>query len=260
MRKRLIAALIGVGAGALVLGAYFALLHAGIQIRPELLIGGAAALVFAGAVAVFSLVAMDRPAFRSNVTPLLLSEDPATQYVFFFKRPDAIQITAKADASVGEMLVRFGDAFKAAPEAMKKSVVLTIKGGPKKPFATITLQQLFGTLKPFSLDHVILTNDKDELIGYIPGKRAAAEFTSDKAVANIDKYIVQVLTDPEKCAVLRELGGVTRDDTIGADEDSLHAQAKIWANEKANGLILHRHLKPVGFISKMDVLRLNARQ
>jgi hypothetical protein len=260
MRKRLIAALIGAGAGALVLGAYYALLRAGIQVRPELLVGGGAALVFAGAVAVFSLVAMDRPAFRSGVTPLLLNEDPATQYVFFFKHPGALQITAKPDASVGEMLVRFGDAFKASSAEMTKTVVLTLKGGPKKPFATVTLQQLFGTLKPFSLEHVILTNDKDELIGYIPGKRAAVEFTGDKAVAQIDKYLVQVLVDPEKCAVLRELGGVTRDDTIGADDDSLHAQAKIWANEKANGLILHRHLKPVGFISKMDVLRLNARQ
>ncbi len=30
------------------------------------------------------------------------------------------------------------------------------------------------------------------------------------------------------------------------------------ANEKVQGLILHKQLKPVGFISKVDVLRINA--
>ncbi|HWD29488.1 MAG TPA: hypothetical protein VG387_20115 [Rhizomicrobium sp.] len=257
MRKRLIAALIGAGAGALALCAYYALLYAGIRIRPELLIGGAAALVFAGAVAVFSLVAMDRPAFRKVRPAILLNEEPAKEFIYPFKPDGAIQIAAKPEQSVGEMLVRYGDAFKAAPDKLTKDIVLTVRAG-KTDFPHQSLLQLFAILGQYNLEHVILLDEKGDFVGYIPGKRAKKEFTGEKALANIDKYIVTVLKKPAESAVLRDLGGATRDDTIEQNDTSMNAQAKLWANDKVQGLIVHQHLKPVGFISRMDVLRINA--
>ena len=258
MMRRLLAALIGVGAGVLLLGGYYGALRAGLHVRPDLMFVGAAALAFAGAVAVFSLVAMDRPAFRSSRAALLLNEDPAKEYVFPFRGANILQVLARPDMSVGEMLVRFGDDFKSPPDQMSKTIVVAIKGSARKPFPSMTLQQLFAVLKPYNLEHVLLSSEKDDFIGYIPGKRAAKEFTGDKAAEAIDKYIVKVLADPSGCAVLRDVGGVTRDDTIAETANAFQAQAKLWSNEKIQGLVLHRHLKPVGFISKVDVLRINA--
>ncbi len=258
MRRRLLAALTGMGAGALLLGAYFAALHYGVQLRPELVVAAGAAFVFAAAVALFALVAMDRPAFRSVRAALVLNEDPAKEYVFFFRGSDVLQITARPEMSVGEILVRFGDTFKEPPEQMTKSIVVTIKGSTKKPFAWMTLHRLFLMLKPYNVEHVLLMNEKDEFIGYIPGKRATKDFSGDKAMENIDKYVVQILVKPEGSAALRELGGATADDTVAETDNAFQAQAKLWANEKIPGLVLHRKLKPVGFISKVDVLRINA--
>jgi hypothetical protein len=258
MKRRLLAVAIGLGAGLLLLGAYLAALNAGIHLRPDLVVAGSAALVFAGAVALFALVTMDRPAFRSARAALPLNEDPAKEYIYFFRGPATLQISARPDMSVGEMLVRFGDDFKAPPEKMTKAITVTLKGSPKKPFATITLQQLFAVLKPYNLEHVLLMDDKDAFVGYVPGKRAKTEFTGDKAMENIDKFIVKVLTRTSESAVLRDLGGVTGDDTIKESETAFDAQAQLWKNEKVQGLIVQRKLKPVGFISKVDVLRINA--
>ena len=141
---------------------------------------------------------------------------------------------------------------------MTKVIAITLKGSPKKPFATMTLQQLFAMVKPYNVEHVLLVNEKDEFIGYIPGKRALKEVGGDKAVEAIDKYLVKVLSDPETCGVLRDLGGVTREDTVAETDNAFQAQAKLWSNEKIQGLIVHKHLKPVGYISKVDVLRINA--
>jgi hypothetical protein len=258
MKRRLLAVAIGFGAGLLLLGAYLAALNAGIHLRPDLVMAGSAALVFAGAVALFALVTMDRPAFRSARAALPLNEDPAKEYIFFFRGPATLQITARPDMSVGEMLVRFGDAFKATPDKMTKPITVTLKGSAKKPFAAMTLQQLFAVLKPFNLEHVLLMDDRDELVGYIPGKRALKEFTDDKAKENIDKFVVNVLIRPMESPVLRELGGLTGDDTIKESETAFDAAAQLWKNEKVQGLIVQRKLKPVGFISKVDVLRINA--
>lgn len=258
MMKRLLAAVIGVGAGAVLFGAYAALLKSGIQIRPDLTLAAAAAIVFASAVAVFALIAMDRPAFRGSRATLLLNEEPATEFVFPFRGDSMAQITARPEMSLGESLARFGETFKRPPEEMTKDITLTIKGSRRAPFATVTLQQLFLTLKPFKLTHVLLTGDKDEFIGYIPGKRALKEFTADDAAEKVTKFIVKVVDNPGDSRILRDIGGASRLDTISETDDARRAEAQLWADESAQGLVVHKHLKPVGYISKVDVLRLNA--
>jgi hypothetical protein len=257
MKKRLVAALIGVGAGGLAVGAYYAASQTGIHLRPEMVVAAAAVLAFASAVSVFALVAMDRPSYSGARATLLLNEEPATGFIFSFKGPNTAPILARPDMSVGEMLVRYGDAFRNPPDQMTKAIVLTLKGSSKKPFASITLQQLFLTLKPFHLEHVLLTNERGDFIGYIPGKRASKEFTGDKAVESIDKFIVKILENPSDSAKLREIGGANSDDTVAETDNTQSAEAKIWANDNVQGLVIHHKLKPAGFISKVDVLRLN---
>ncbi len=235
MWKRLIAALIGVGAGLALAGAYFGARHFGVHLSPDMVVAAGAACVFAGAVAVFALVAMDRPAFRSARAALVLNEDPAKEYIFFFRGPNMLQVTARPDQSIGEIFVRFGDAFKTPPEQMRKSIVVTLKGSAKKPFMWMTLQQLFATLKPYNVEHVLLATEKDEFLGYIPGKRAVKEFTAEKAMENIEKYIVNVLVKPADCAVLRDIGGATRDDTVAESDNAFQAQAKLWRTRRCRG-------------------------
>lgn len=258
MKKGLIAALVGVGAGAVLLGAYAGLLYAGIQVRPEFVMAGTAALAFAGTVAVFSLLAMDKAHAPGSPMPILMNEVPATHFIFAFTGKSLMQVTARPEQSVGEILVRYADLFKGAPSDVEKEFVLTIKGSRRTSFDITRVQQLFGTLKPFKVAHVILMADGDEFVGYIPGKRAIKEFTGDDSATKIDKYILKVLVSPSLSGVLRELGGVAQTDVVSDADTAASAQAKVWANESIQGFVVHHHLKPAGFISKVDVLKLNA--
>ena len=91
MKKGILAALIGVGAGAVLFGAYYGALHYGVRIRPDFMLVGAAALAFASTVAVFALVSMDRPVAFGGRARLLLTEQPAVAYVFPFNSPDMVR-------------------------------------------------------------------------------------------------------------------------------------------------------------------------
>ena len=264
MKKGLLAALIGVCAGAAVFGAYFAAPRFGVRIPPDLLLVAAAALAFAGTVAVFALVAMDRPGFLPSRARLLLNEEPATEYVFPFAGPNLVQVVVRPGMSLGEIFARFDSVFKKAPDEVGKDIVLTIRGSRKMSLATYTLQQVFLTLKPYSLLHVLLKDEKDAFIGYIAGKRAIKEFTggdtpgaADESANKITKYIVWVIDHPDEAGVLREIGGATSEDTVKDTDDTFDAERTFWGNEAVQGLVVLHHLRPAGYISKVDVLRLS---
>jgi len=257
MKKKLQAAAIGIGAGGLLLGGYIGAWQHGIRIPSDFFLPATAAFTFAATVAVFALIALERPSHPSAKATLHLNEEPATNYIYPFTGPKVVPILARPDMTVGEMLVRQSAALKGAPDKTGLPIALTIRSSNRKPFASITLQQLFLALKPFPLEHVLLMNEKNNFIGYIPGKRALKEFVGDGAVENIDKYIVKVLANPSENAVLREIGGATNDDAISEAKDTQVAEAQIWTNEKTNGLVIHRGLQPIGYISKVDLLRLN---
>jgi hypothetical protein len=248
-----LAALAGVGAGILLLAALAALqvlLH-----RPELTFIAAAAVIFASAVAVFML---HKPNYGTARATLRLNEEPAVEFVFPFRGENIAQIVARPETPLAMVLARFGDTFKRAPSEMTKLITITLKGSKKGPFPTLTLQQLFLTLKPFKLEHVVLLDAADQFVGYIPGKRASKEFTGDNAAEKITKYIVNPIERPDDAGVLREIGGVPDADTVKESDDTRYAEALLWANESVNGLVVKRKSKPMGFISKVDILRLNA--
>lgn len=258
MMNRLWAALTGIGAGAALFGAYRAFQYYGGHIPPDLTIVGAAAVAFASSIAVFALTVMDRPAHPGSRPPLKLNEKPATAYIFPFRGDEVAQITAKPEMPLAMVFARFGDTFKRAPSEMTKDITVTLKGSRKTPFPTITLQQLFLALKPFKLEHVLLLSDKDEFIGYIPGKRASKEFTGDYAADKITKYIVNVIEKPDESGVIREIGGATEADTVKDTDDVRYAERTLWSNESVSGLVVLRRSRPAGYISKVDVLRLEA--
>ena len=262
MIKRLLAASIGLGAGILVFAAYAAYVYMGGKSSPEGIAVATAAIVLASAVAMFALATMEKPHYGSART-IRLNEEPAVEYIFPFKGDNIAQIFARPETPLAMMLARFGDALKKAPSEMTRDITVTLqasklKGSKKIPFATITLQQLFLTLKPFRLEHVLLLGEDDHFIGYIPGKRASKEFTGDNAADKITKYLVDVIEKPDGAAVLREVGGVPDSDTIKETDDLHYASGLLWSNEAITGLVVKRKSRPVGYISKVDVLRLNA--
>jgi hypothetical protein len=257
MIKRFVAALIGLGAGAALLIAYAGFAALGGKLSPETTAIAAAAIVLACAVALFALIAMERPGYGTTRT-LKLNERPATEYIFPFKGENVAQVFARPETPLAMMLARFGDAFKKTPAEMTKDIAVTLKGSRKMPFVTLTLQQLFLTLKPFRLEHVLLMSEDDQFIGYIPGKRASKEFTGDNAAEKITKYIVNIFERPDDAGVIREIGGSAEADIVKENDDVRYAESMIWANESVNGLVVKRRSKPFGSISKVDVLRLNA--
>jgi hypothetical protein len=257
MIKRLLAALMGVGAGAVLLLAYAAYVYAGGKVSPETTTIAATAIVLACAVAVFALVAIERPVYGTART-LKLNQEPAVEYIFPFRGDNIAQIFARPETPLTMMLARFGDTFKKTPADMPKDITVTLKGSSKTPFATITLQQLFLTLKPFRLEHVLLISENDHFIGYLPGKRASKEFTGHNAAEKITKYVVAAFEKPDDAGIIREIGGVPDADSVKEGDDVRYAEAMLWANEAINGLVVKRKSKPFGYISKVDVLRLNA--
>jgi hypothetical protein len=257
MIKKLLAASIGVGAGVLLFGAYALYVYLGGRLSPEATTVAAAAIVLACAVALFALVAMERPVYGTSRT-LKLNEEPAVEYVFPFKGDNIAQIFARPEMPLDAMLARFGDTFKKPAAEKTKDITVTLKGSRKTPFATITLQQLFLTLKPFRLEHVLLIAENDQFIGYLPGKRASKEFTGDNAADKITKYVVRVFEKPDDAGIIREIGGASDTDTVKDNDDVRYAEAMLWANEAINGLVVKRKSVPFGYISKVDVLRLNA--
>ncbi len=237
---------------------YFAAPYAGLHVELSLIATMAAVLAAGFSVAALTVLMADRSRFGGGRATLLLNEDPAKEYVFPFRGENVAQIVARADMPLAMVLARFGDTFRRPAAEMTKDITVTLRGSKKMPFPTITLQQLFLTLKLFKLEHVLLFSDKDEFIGYIPGKRAAKEFTGDNAAEKITKYVVNVIDKPDNAGVLREIGGAAEADTVKASDDIRYAERQLWSNESVNGLIVLKKGKPAGYISKVDVLRLNA--
>lgn len=282
MGRRWLAALIGLCAGAAAFGGYLFATSYGYRVNPQIVEMAGAALAFAAAVAVFSLVVIDRPAAGGAKSPIWLNEEPATEYVAHFRGPHTASMEITPEMPLAHIMARYQDLLTPKnDDKIKPAITLTLRASPKdKGFSTVLLQQVFLALKPVSLQHVLLVNRKGQFIGYIPGKRAIAEFAGDRTDEKIGKYIVKLLErnddaprmldirqadadgtpkNPDPTAVLREIGGASGRDTIAENDDSRHAEAKIWKDETIRGLVVHNHLRPVGYISKDDLLRLNVR-
>jgi hypothetical protein len=283
-RRRWLAALIGVVAGAVAFGGYVGATYAGIHISPEIIEMAGAALAFAAAVAVFSLLVMDKPVVGGAKSPIWLNEQPATREIFFFKGEESTAMDITPEMSLAQIMARYQDVLSPLEGKPKKAITLTLKASAKdRGFSTVTLQQLFQLLKPLTLTHVLLVSRKGNFVGYIPGKRAITEFASDKSDEKIGKYIVKLLEAsdadsarrsdirqnpdgsatekeiPDRTLILREIGGSAGLDTLAETDDSRHGEAKIWKDESVHGFVIHSHLKPIGYISKADLIKLNVR-
>ncbi len=237
------------------LAVYFAVPRLGGHVDSNLIILVAGALAFGASTAALLLTALTRPVAARPYQRTKLNEMPVTQKVSLFSDAEKVSITARPEQSAGEVLVRFGDTFKASPEQMEKKIVLTLKGSKKAAFNPVVLRQLFATLAPYKLEHVVLM-EGESFVGYIPGKKAATDFTGAHAESKIAECIVKVLADPAQTKALRAMNGATVADTVDESDDIRKAVIKFNADESLQELIVHKHLRPVGVITRSDLLTL----
>ena len=262
MRRVAIAAGVGVVAGLLVAGIYFGAPLAGFRIDVSVLVALAAILAFASSVAAFTLSALARPIGGRAHASTRMTESPVWQFVTPFKEPGAIALVVRPGIPVEHLLMRYQGIFDKPAENAERKFLISIKKAKKgfEPFNPVVLKALFEKLKPFTKsEHVLLLNEHDEFMGYIPWANAIKEFTGDNAETKIGKNIVEVLDDPAKSIRLRAVGGMATQDSI-SDTASIHdAAKKTWYDDPMHGLVVYhgdRNRKLVGVIARNSVLQL----
>jgi hypothetical protein len=258
MRNSWIALLIGAAAGSVMAGAWIGAPYMGLHVQPATLVAVAAILAFATSIATFALLATNKPDHGASRATLNLDEKPATAFIFPFRSENLSQIVLKPETPLAMALARFGTTFERPSSEMSRNIMVTLKASRRMPFPTTTLQQLFLMLKSFKVQHVLLVDDKDRFVAYIPGARALKEFTGGDAADKITKYVVRVLLNPDSSEIVHEIGGNAQSDTIKTSQDVGDARKELWKDETVQGLVVLRKMKPVGYISRLDVLKLHA--
>ncbi len=255
MNKVAISCAIGVIAGLALAGAYAAAPYAGIFIAPSTLMVVAAIAAFGSSIAILTLSAISRPEKKKEKKPTKrLSELAGDDYARF--PASGVRIVLRPDSVIEELdVVRHPYAY------VKCTIFLTIKkSSGKAVFNPILIKRLFLALKDFeAFLHIVLVNEHDEFIGYIPAAFARARLIGDNAESMIRKYIVDILANPKESGTLMEIGGLSKEETIADGEHVGDALKKV--NEGLfRGLVVFkdkRNRKPIGVIYSEDLVKLN---
>jgi hypothetical protein len=249
-------------AAALVLTAvYFIAPLAGMNLQAQL-VAVAACLAAGYAVAGLIHLGFNKPGLGRAYASSRLNEEPVVHFIVPFREPGTVPLVALPNVTLDIMLVRHGSMFKEPEKHQDKKVFLTIKKSKKEVFNPVVLRSLFEAIKPFDKsEHVLLVNEHDEVVGYIPWARASKEFVGDSAETKIRKYILDVLDDPGKSVELRKLDGMGAEDII-SDTATIHEAARMtWFHDPLHGLVVYsgkRNRKPIGIINKNALLQLIA--
>jgi hypothetical protein len=256
MKKVAISCAIGVVAGLALAGAYFAAPYAGVSVAPATLMIAAAIVAFGSSVAILTLSALSKPEKKQDKKPTKrLSELADEDYAHF--PTTGVRIVLRPDSSIEELdVVRHPSAY------VKSNIFLTVKkSSGKSVHNPILLKRLFLALKDFELFlHIVLMNEHDEYVGYIPAAYARAWLVGDNAESLIRKYFVDVLADPKASSgKLIEIGGLSKDETI-ADSERIGDALKKVSDGLLRGLVVFkdkRNRKPIGVIYSEDLVKLN---
>ena len=154
------------------------------------------------------------------------------------------------------------DVYRHPETYADKSILVTLKkSSGKSVFNPVVLRQLFTALKTFAkFDHILLMNEHDELVGYIPALRARTDFIGNNGESAITKYIINVLAEPATSSILRDIGGLSTDEMISDNDTIARAVELTWDGLK-RGLVIckgRRNRKPVSIIFKEDLYKLAA--
>jgi hypothetical protein len=256
MNRIAISCAIGAGAGLALAGAYLVAPYAGVTLTPTAVLVFAAVVAFGSSVALLTMLTLAKPEKKKAPSTKRLSDLLLGDFAHF---PTAgMHIVLRPDSVVEELdVVRHPDAYA------KKDIFLTIKkSSGKTVFNPILIKRLFENLSRFeNFVHILLVNEHDEYIGYMPAGYARWHLLGEDAESLIRKYIVDVLADPKTSAALIEIGGLSKDETI-YDNERVADALKRAAEGFFRGFVVFkdkRNRKPVGVIYTEDLVRLSIR-
>jgi CBS domain-containing protein len=262
--KGVVAALIGIGAGLLLAAAYFGAPYAGLQVTPAALTLVAAIAAFCASVTLVALAAFPKPK-KKKVAEIRIRDLAGDAFERFptdgprpVIRPDMLP---KDIAAVRE---------NGSSKYADKNIFVTIKKG-KGVFNPNVLKQIFAGLKGYgNFLHVLLVNEHDEYVGYLPAMYARSYMIGDTGETLIARYITDVLEDPSR-GDLREINssvfdgrvwkrcvGLTVRDCISEDRSVSEAMRMVTENH-VRGLVVYkgdRVRKPIGVLWDEDLVRL----
>ena len=254
MNKIAISCAIGAGAGLALAGAYVCAPYAGVYLTPTAMIVSAAVVAFGSSIALLCLSVLGKTEKKLEKSSKRLSALSLEDYAHF--PATGVHIVLRPDSVIEELdVVRHPEAYA------KKDVFLTVKkSSGKTVFNPILIKRLFERLSRFeNFVHILLVNEHDEYIGYMPAGYARLRLLGEDAESLIRKYIVDVLADPKTSAALIEIGGLSKDETISDGERVADALKKA-AEGFFRGFVVFkdkRNRKPVGVIYTEDLVRLS---
>jgi hypothetical protein len=256
MGKVAVSSAIGVFAGLILLGAYVAAPYAGVRLAPETVMIAVAIFVFGSTVAILAQNAFRIEKKAPQVSRRLgdLSEKDYARFP-----TSGARLVVRPDTVIEELdIIRHPESYET------KDVFLTIKKATGKSiFNPIVLLKLFKGLSGFkNFIHILLVNEHDEFVGYIPAGYARWDLlhASDPETL-IVKYIIDVLADPRKSDRLREIKGLSVDECI-FDHERVSAALKKVSDGLFRGLVIFkdkRNRKPLGVIYAEALFQLNMR-
>lgn len=254
--KGVVSAVTGFGAGLLIAAAYVGAPYAGLHLSPTVVTLAAAVTAFAASVALLTLTALTRPDEKKPATSRKLRDLDKKAFAHFPSH--GVRLELKPDSTIEEWdIVRNPSARESYAD---RDILLVIKKSKaKQPFNPSVIRKLFNALKLYQgFIHITLVNEHDEFVGYMPAAYARLYLTGDGAEAQIVKYIVDVLTNPDAGTVLRDIRGFSRHDTIFDHMTVRDAQKKV-TEDHLYGLVVFkekRNRKPLGVIYEEDLVKL----
>jgi hypothetical protein len=253
--KGVVAALIGVCAGLLLATAYLGAPYAGVHVNLETMMLAAAVSAFAASVALLSFMALPKAAPKKHAQSRRLGDLDGKTFARF--PTTGVRLVLKPDSVIEEWdIVRSNSAGE---KYAKKEILLVVKkSNAKVSFNPLVIKKLFNALKLYQgFLHIVLVNEHDEFVGYMPAAYARLYLCGDGAEAQITKYIVDVLGNPDN-TILRSIRGLSRHDTIFDHNTVRDAQRKV-TEDHLLGLVVFRDKrirKPLGVIYEEDLVKL----
>jgi len=257
MGKVWISAGLGVGAGLLLAAVYLGAPYAGVVVTPTVVMVAAAIIAFGSTISLLTLSALSKPEKKKEKPWRRISDLGLGDYAHF--PTDGARLVLRPESVIEEWdIVRNPSSYESKP------VLLTIKKSPARSsvrFNPITLSTLFEKLSRFAnFEHILLVNEHDEFIGYIPAAYARMYWRGPDAESKITRYVINTLNDPvQNSTSLVEIGGLGLGATI-FDDTPITDALKSLSESFFRGFVVYkakRNRKPLGVIYEADLVKVN---
>lgn len=250
-KKGIISAVAGVGAGLLAVTAYYVAQRSGYHISPATWTTLAAGTALCASVSVLTLTALTQPEKKRKPAQTRLSELGENDFQHFPKH--GLKIVLKPDTVVEEL-----DAWRQPDNYAQKDIFLVFKRG-KGTFNPIKINELFLKINFPNLLHILMVDEHDEYLAYIPGFEARSRMAKAGTESLIAQHIVKAMSTPYGESIkLHEINGLSIEDTI-FDHETV-ADALVRVAQGYRGFVVFRGKslrRPVGVIWASELVQQN---